>query len=81
MCISSDLPLGQYAVKEIAAPKGYVRNEEVFRVDASYQGEKTVVLELEVKFENFQTKLTISKTYITGEQERSYPLSTRMELW
>lgn len=66
---TSDLPLGQYEVKEITAPKGYVLNDEVFKVDASYQGEKTAVLEFEAEFENFPTKLTISKTDITGEQE------------
>lgn len=66
---TSDLPLGQYAVKEIAAPKGYVLDDEVFKVDASYQGEKTAVLEFEAEFENFPTKLEISKTDITGEQE------------
>ena len=33
-----DLPLGQYYVKEIEAPKGYVKSDKIFDVDASYQG-------------------------------------------
>ena len=34
------LPLGQYYVKEIEAPKGYVKSDKIFDVDASYQGDK-----------------------------------------
>ena len=37
---TSDLPLGQYYVKEIEAPKGYVKSDKIFDVDASYQGDK-----------------------------------------
>ena len=65
----SDLPLGQYYVKEIEAPKGYVLNEEIFTLDASYQGDDVKVIELEAAFENHPTKLEISKTDITGEYE------------
>ena len=36
---TSDLPLGQYYVKEIEAPKGYVKSDKIFDVDASYQGD------------------------------------------
>lgn len=65
----SDLPLGQYYVKEIEAPKGYVKSDEVFDVDASYQGDDIEVIEFEAEFENYPTKLEISKTDITGENE------------
>jgi len=65
----SDLPLGQYYVKEIEAPKGYVLNEERFAVDASYQGSDVKVIKLEAAFSNHPTKLEISKTDITGEYE------------
>ena len=65
----SDLPLGQYYVKEIEAPKGYVLNEEIFALDASYQGDDVKVIELEATFANYPTKLEISKTDITGEYE------------
>lgn len=65
----SDLPLGQYYVKELEAPKGYVKSDEVFDVDASYQGDDVKVMEFEAEFENYPTKLEISKTDITGEKE------------
>ncbi len=64
----SDLPLGNYYVKEIEAPKGYVKSDEVFDVAAEYQ-EGVAVIEFEAEFENYPTKLEISKTDITGENE------------
>ena len=66
---TSDLPLGQYYVKEIEVPKGYVLSEDIFDLDASYQGDDVKVIELEAEFENYPTKLEISKTDITGEHE------------
>lgn len=65
----SDLPLGKYYVKEMEAPKGYVKSEERFDVDASYQGSDVEVITFEAEFENYPTKLEISKTDITGEYE------------
>ena len=64
-----DLPLGQYYVKEIEAPKGYVKSDKIFDVDASYQGDKVKVIEFEAAFENAPIKVEISKTDITGEKE------------
>ena len=59
---TSDLPLGQYYVKEIEVPKGYVLSEDIFDLDASYQGD--------------DVKVEISKTDITGEHElKDAPLS------
>ncbi|MCM1497911.1 MAG: SpaA isopeptide-forming pilin-related protein [Clostridium sp.] len=65
----SDLPLGQYYVKEIQAPAGYVKSDEIFDVDASYQDSKTKVLEFVAEFENEPIRVEISKTDITGECE------------
>ena len=65
----SDLPLGQYYVKEMEAPAGYVKSDKCFDVDASYQGDDVEVIEFEAEFENYPTKLEISKTDITGEHE------------
>lgn len=65
----SDIPLGAYYVKELEAPRGYIKSEEIFDVDASYQGEKTAVITVTAEFENFPTKLEISKTDVTGEHE------------
>ena len=55
----SDLPLGQYYVKEIEAPKGYVKSDEVFDVDASYQGEDVAVIEFTAEFENTPIKVEL----------------------
>ena len=66
---TSDLPLGQYYVKEIETPKGYVLGEDIFELDASYQGDDVKVIELEAEFENYPTKLEISKSDITGQHE------------
>ncbi len=65
----SDLPLGKYYVKEMEAPKGYVKSDVCFDVDAYYQGSDVEVIEFEAEFENYPTKLEISKTDITGEYE------------
>ena len=64
-----DLPLGQYYVKEIEAPKGYVKSDKIFDVDASYQGDKVKVIEFKAAFENAPIKVEISKTDITGKKE------------
>ena len=56
-------------MKEIETPKGYVLGEDIFELDASYQGDDVKVIELEAEFENYPTKLEISKTDITGEYE------------
>ena len=64
-----DLPLGQYYVKELEAPKGYVKSDKTFDVDASYQGDKVKVIEFEAAFENAPIKVEISKTDITGKKE------------
>ena len=66
---TSDLPLGQYYIKELRAPAGYVKSDKIFDVDASYQGDKVKVIEIEAVFENAPIKVEISKTDITGEKE------------
>ena len=65
----SDLPLGRYYVKELEAPKGYVRSDLVFDVDAAYQGDAVKVIEFTAEFENKPIRVEISKTDITGDKE------------
>ena len=48
----SDLPLGQYYVKEIEPPKGYVRSEEVFDVNATCHDATVSLLEFQREFVN-----------------------------
>ena len=69
-CIfTSDLPLGQYYVKELEAPKGYASTDKVVDIDASYQGEDLAVIEFTADFVNDTTKVEFSKTDITGDYE------------
>lgn len=65
----SDLPLGQYYVKEIQAPAGYVKSDEIFDVDACYQDSKRKILEFAAEFGNNPIRVEISKTDITDEYE------------
>lgn len=67
----SDLPLGLYYVAELEAPAGYVKSDETFEVDATYKGPDVAIIEFEAEFVNYPTKLDISKTDITGENELS----------
>lgn len=66
---TSDLPLGQYYVKELEAPAGYVKSDKVIDVDATNKGDNVKVIELEAAFENIPIKVEFSKTDITGEKE------------
>lgn len=66
---TSDLPLGQYYVKELEAPAGYVKSDKVIDVDATYKGDNVKVIEIEAAFENTPIKVEFSKTDITGEKE------------
>ena len=65
----TDLPLGQYYVKELEAPKGYVKSDKIFDVDASYKGDDVKVIEFTAEFENTPIKVEFSKTDITGDKE------------
>ena len=54
--------------RRLEAPKGYVKSDKTFDVDASYQGDKVKVIEFEAAFENAPIKVEISKTDITGRE-------------
>ena len=58
----SDLPLGQYYVKEIEAPKGYVKSEEVFDVNAISQDSSISLLEFQTEFVNYPEIIQSPKT-------------------
>ena len=65
----SDIPLGQYYVKEIEAPAGYAASDEIFDVDASYKGDKVSFIEYRAEFENEPIRVEFSKTDDSGETE------------
>jgi LPXTG-motif cell wall-anchored protein len=64
-----NLPLGKYSLKEISAPSGYVISEDSWDVEFVYADQNTAVIEQTLNIVNEPTKVNISKTDITGEQE------------
>ena len=56
-----DLPLGKYYVQQISAGNGYVKNNETYDVDATYQGQDEDVIEINIEFTNQKTKVNIVK--------------------
>ena len=49
----SDLPCGQYYIRELQAPEGYLLNDTIYPVDAGYTGQEgDSVLHLSYTFEN-----------------------------
>lgn len=65
----SDLPLYNYEIKEIEAPIGYSSNEEIIKVDATYKGQHTKIINLEYEFKNKIIKVEVSKQDITNSEE------------
>lgn len=63
----SDLPLGSYYVKEIQAKEGYALSKERFEFVAEYQGSKIEVVEIHAEFINHPTKVRITKTDSSGQ--------------
>lgn len=47
-----ELPSGQYYVKELKAPSGYLRSDEIIRIDAAYAGQEKTELKLQYEFCN-----------------------------
>lgn len=60
-----DLPLGQYYVKELKVPAGYVSSDEILEFDASYQGQDVQKIELKAVKENEPTTVEFTKSDIT----------------
>lgn len=64
-----DLPLGQYYVKELHAPAGFVSSDEILSFDASYQGQEIQTVELKAVKKNEPTVVEITKSDITTGEE------------
>lgn len=70
-----DLPLGKYYVKEIQAPDGYIKSDEIqeidFTIEASNNNENSSVDKRLYKFtfENDWTRIEITKTEINTETQ------------
>ena len=68
---TQDLPFGEYYIKELAAPDGYVSSDEVLEVKAEYQGQNIKVVQLSSVFKNQPTKVVFSKSDLTTGVELS----------
>ena len=62
---TQNLPFGEYYIKELAAPDGYVSSDEVLEVKAEYQGQDVKVVQLSSVFKNQPTKVVVSKSDLT----------------
>ena len=54
----ADLPLGKYYVKEISAPKGYEKSDEVYEIDASYDADKEKLV-FKITFKNYPVEVEV----------------------
>ena len=68
---TQDLSFGEYYIKELAAPDGYVSSDEVLEVKAEYQGQNIKVVQLSSVFKNQPTKVVFSKSDLTTGVELS----------
>lgn len=66
-----DVPFGDYYIKELAAPAGYVTSNEVIEVTANYQGQDVKTVELASEFQNEPTCISVKKTDLTTGVELS----------
>ena len=66
----ADLPVdSRYYIKELAAPDGYVTDQEPQEFTFEYQGSGTSVAEYAFTFEDEQTTVELSKTDLTDKTE------------
>ena len=66
----ADLPVdSRYYIKELAAPDGYVTDQEPQEFTFEYQGSETSVAEYAFTFEDEQTTVELSKADLTDKKE------------
>ena len=66
----ADLPVdSRYYIKELAAPDGYVTDQEPLEFTFEYQGSGTSVAEYAFTFEDEQTTVELSKADLTDKKE------------
>ena len=61
LTFDSDLPHGKYYVKEEVRKAGYLPNEEVWNVDATYENQNLAKIELNKEVENQRQKHALQK--------------------
>lgn len=65
----ADLPLGEYVVREIAAPAGYYKSNEEILFDATYKGQDTAVIRLTGEILDKPFVVAVSKYDLTNKEE------------
>ena len=60
-----DLPFGEYYVKEVKAPEGFVSSDEVLEFVAEYQGQETKIVSLQAVKKNEPTTAEFTKVDLT----------------
>ena len=66
----ADIPGGKYYVKELQAPEGYLKTDEIWYLDASYQGEEAdAVRRFRQEVYNEISDVTVSKQDLTNGEE------------
>ncbi len=66
-----DVPFGEYYIRELKAPAGYVYSDEAVEVTATYQGQDVQVVPLLSEFQNEPTTVSVKKTDLTTGAELS----------
>ncbi len=66
-----DVPFGEYRIRELKAPAGYVASGEAVEVTASYQGQDVKAVPLVSEFQNEPTTVSVKKTDLATGAELS----------
>ncbi len=66
-----DIPFGEYYIRELKAPAGYVSSDEIIEVIAAYQGQDVKVVTLSSELQNEPTTVSVKKTDLTTGVELS----------
>lgn len=64
-----DIPFGEYYIRELKAPEGYVLSEEIADIIVSYEGQETRLIQREAVFMNNPTTVEFTKSDITTGEE------------
>lgn len=71
LTFSSDLYHGKYYVKELKQKPGYLPNDEIWEIEASYEDQNLVEIVAETEIKNQPTETQITKTDMTTGKELS----------
>ena len=56
-----DIPFGEYYIRELKAPAGYVSSDEIIEVIAAYQGQDVKVVTLSSELQNEPTTVSVKR--------------------